>query len=690
MYYIDDYRKQSINKIIPYLIEFPQIVSIIENSADRYQAIEDVLWRIGNNFRVANARGVFLDAIAHNEVVDIVYTDKAKDAFTYGTKDPLYQAYGTGHYYSQASYISGIQKSVSEEKMIRAIQEKIIQNNTNGTISDFIEAMKLHFNAEQVKIYESNPMNISLMLLGDKLELSSSGNQEAIKRCLPACVRLNNLYTDSGLFDLFLYSDNSSYGDARYPVLVGESTDIYKYISLSVNLGSQYSEYIKTRKTSFAENDFACIAGEISQINNNAVFLSSLDQDDLGFKIKIYNDGEKDLLSVNYNNVEYPSTVEAVNGAKYTMLAYNKEGKLKVWFINGIKIYGNILSQDSSWIINQINYSTPSVEIDNYITFDGDVYINCEYLSDDTPDNFGDFTYYGIVFGNTDIVTEYYVSCFGEKQILFNCLNNSNHLLITTDNPLRKDILVKQSSFNYKTNHSNGRYMYLDGKSSINYDLTYGTIPPQVDEIGHEYLEDVTLDSFELSFDICSPAEVKWGHVLSGILGKGGTSLKVYVSNENSLILELPIYSDPDGIFPTTYLSYVIDNNFLPDKYSNFRIKYFDKSIYFYQNNILLSSIPIPDYPIRFLNSKLTIGSGMDVFTSDYFRGILKNINFNCVYKKNDIENTVEYSIPYQINLYDKTETIPYTNNGARFITVPQLIADTTNKDLYGNNLIRY
>ena len=38
MYYIQDYRKRAINTIIPYLIEFPQIVSIIEQSADRYQA----------------------------------------------------------------------------------------------------------------------------------------------------------------------------------------------------------------------------------------------------------------------------------------------------------------------------------------------------------------------------------------------------------------------------------------------------------------------------------------------------------------------------------------------------------------------------------------------------------------------------------------------------------------------------
>ena len=676
MYYIDDYKKQAINKIIPYLIEFPQIVSIIENSADRYQAIEEVLWRIGNNFRVINARGVFLDAMAHNEVVNIVYTDKAKDAFTYGTQEPMYQAYGTGHYYSQASYISGIQKTISEEKMIRAIQEKIIQNNTNGTIEDFIESMKLHFNAEQVKIYESNPMNISVMLLGPKLELSSSGNQEAIKRCLPACVRLNNLYTDSGLFDLFLYSENSSYGDSRYPVLVGESTDVYRYISFSVNLSSQYSEYIKTNKSSFAGKDFACIVGEISEVNNNAVFLSSLDQDDLGFEIKIYNDGEKDLLSINYNGVEYPSTIEAIQGSKYTILLYNEKNKLKVWFINGIKIYGNVLNQDSSWIINQINYSTPSIEINNFNTFNGDLYINCTHLSNDTYNNFGDFTYYGIVFGNTDTIEEYYVSCFGEKQILFNCLNNSNHLFIHTENPLEKDILTQHNSFNYKTNHSNGRYMYLDGKSSIDYTL-------------RDNVENAILNSFELSFDMCSPIEISHGYILSGLIGDEDGVMGIFFNNNNLLTLEIPTYRDPEDETTKTLSTYRINaENISHDEYCNIKITYFDNRISFYKNNNLIGSFLVDNITIKSLSSILNIGTNQN--ENSFFKGMLKNVNFKCEYLQDNIYKSLEYSIPYQTNLYDSTEQIQYINNGARFITTPQLISDTTKKDLYGNKLIRY
>lgn len=676
MYYIDDYKKQAINKIIPYLIEFPQIVSIIENSADRYQAIEEVLWRIGNNFRVINARGVFLDAMAHNEVVNIVYTDKAKDAFTYGTQEPMYQAYGTGHYYSQASYISGIQKTISEEKMIRAIQEKIIQNNTNGTIEDFIESMKLHFNAERVKIYESNPMNISIMLLGPKLELSSSGNQEAIKRCLPACIRFNYLYTDSGLFDLFLYSNNSSYGDTRYPVLVGKSTDTYRYISFSANLSSQYSEYIKTNKTSFAEKDFACIVGEISEVNNNAVFLSSLDQDDLGFEVKIYNNGEKNLLSINYNGIEYPSTIEAVRGSKYTILLYNENNKLKVWFMSGIKIYGNVLDQDSSWIINQINYGIPSIEINNFNTFDGDLYINCAHLSNNINSNFGDFTYYGIVFGNTDTIEEYYISCFGEKQILFNCLNNSNHLFIHTENLLEKDILTQHNSFNYKTNHSNGRYMYLDGKSSINYTL-------------RDDVENATINSFELSFDMCSPVELSHGYILSGFIGDEDNVMGVYINENNLLTLEIPTYIVSEGETTKIFSYYSMGiSNIEHDEYCNIKIIYSDGKIYFYKNDVLINNISTDDITIKDLTPILNIGTNKN--ENSYFKGILKNIKFNYEYTQNNTNEILEYYIPYKINLYDATKEILYINNGARFITTPQLISDTTKKDLYGNNLIRY
>ena len=175
MYYIDDYKKRAVSKIVPYLINFPQIVKLVEYSAERYQAIEDVLWKIAENLRIDDSRGIFLESNAVNEVLNLIYTDKAEDAFTYGTKLPLLQGYGKGHYYSQASYISGSRKTASEDKTIRAVKAKVIENNTKGTIQDLIDGLKLYFNADKVGIYESYPMAMSIELIGQNLELSSSG-----------------------------------------------------------------------------------------------------------------------------------------------------------------------------------------------------------------------------------------------------------------------------------------------------------------------------------------------------------------------------------------------------------------------------------------------------------------------------------------------------------------------------------
>ena len=141
--------------------------------------------------------------------------------------------------------------------------------------------MKLHFNATSVNIYESYPLAISLMLSGEKFELSSSGNKEAIKKCLPACVSLNNLYINDHLFDQFMYSKKSSYAnDSRYPITLGNTDYLYKYISTAVNLNSSDKEYIKINSpfynVDFSQNEtpFECICGQLTKLNNNGVIYS--------------------------------------------------------------------------------------------------------------------------------------------------------------------------------------------------------------------------------------------------------------------------------------------------------------------------------------------------------------------------------------------------------------------------------
>lgn len=697
MYYISDYKKRAIDKIIPYLIEFPQVVKIIESSADRYQAIEDLLWKIADNFKVDDARGIFLDVHAHNEVVDILYTDKAKDAFTYGTDAPLFQAYGTGHYYSQASYISGTKKDVSEDKLIRAIKAKIIQNNTNGNIEDLIESLKLYFNASNVKLYESNPLSVSMMLVGDKLELSSSGNREIIKRMLPACVKLGDVFVDTYNFDIFQYDENSSYGDNRYPVLVKDTTDIYTYISLSVNLGSEHEEHIITNHQNFKEGMFACIVGSITKVNNNATFISSTNiEEDLGFSFNIYNDGEKDLFSINYNNTIYSSNVPVEEGKNYTILLYNAGTSLKAWVLNGVQISGKTTNQDLSFISNRIINSIPNIEVLDYIAVDAPIYINCVNTTSGIT-NFGDFIYYAIVFGEiltdtkTASITEYYVSCYGEKQVLFNCLENKNHLYINTLNPLISNIMIKQPYYNYKATHSNGKYIYMDGKSGINY-----------------YLADSTnlcmITNMNIKFDICMPVSVNYGNILSDFIGDEYNVSKIYFNENNALCVTMPVsiiqsLVDDEGIETETVTDTVItyisnDNVISSDEYATFNIVYENNKLIAYKNNEVIMEENLLDTEIYNTPSILRVGYDKDLTT--FYKGFIKNVSLNIIGveevedEQEEVPNiyTININLPYKNKLEDSDKKYEYMNYGARFITTPQLIDDKTNLDIYGNALM--
>ena len=688
MFYIDDYKKRAVNKIIPYLVDYPQIVKIIENSADRYQAVEDLLWDVATNFKVVDSRGVFLDAHAKNEVIDIIYTDKANDAFTYGTDMPMYQAYGKGKYYSQASYISGIRKNISEDKLIRAVQAKIIQNNTNCTIEDLIESLKLLYNATNVKLYESNPLNLSIMLSGDNLELSSSGNYENVKNMIPACVNLTNIFVNPNQFDLFLYDENCSYGENRYPVRVGDTIDLYNYISQSVNLDSEFEEHIITNHVKFDNNMICCISGEFTKLNDGAVLFSSNDIDgknSIKVGVKYKEDGEAYIFA-NYTNKlegsEELVSTEIIDdkiiklNKRYTLIIMNDNKKFKTWLFDGIFIKGEENEADISKVLNRVSNIQPNITINNYVTIEAPIYINCEQ-SETTPINFGDFLYYAIIFANVDITnnaintTEYYATCYGEKQILFNCIENKNHLYINTQNPLLSNIMVQQSYYNYKATHSNGKYLYLDGKSSIDYYV----LPENISC----FISDMTIE-----FEICMPKEVKDGMILSGLIngvdesgffieGEGNNktiTFKCKHYDENSEPQEIMVSSD-------TYLE--------NDKFYKIKLIYNGNTFYLYINDVLVTENDL-DFKLFDINKTIIVGSNSDL--SCAYNGFIKNLYININGTNEDNKYNVTLNLPYKHTLQDKDKKYEYLNFGARFITTPQLIDDKKGLDLYGNSLI--
>lgn len=671
MYYISDYRKKAVTKITPYLIDFNDIVKLIECNSDRYQAIEDLLWKVANNLKVDNARGVFLQALAHNEATNVIYTDMAQDAFTYGTDEPLYQAYGTGHYYSQASYISGIKKDISDEKLIRTVKAKIIQNNTNCTVEDLIEGLKLYYNADHVYVYESNPLQVSIFLVGKNLEISSSQNKEIIKAFLPACVKLNEIFVDTQAFEIFKYNNTPSYGNSRYPTVVRETVDLYSYHSKSISLNSEYEEYIKTNHTSFADNMFTTICFSTQESVTEGVILSSYNTDGTdGFEIGIgLNADSKNVFYLKYKeNINY-TEVEVEANKNYTLLLLNKNNELKIWCLNNIGLQGNDIEYEKSYINKVLLNTTPNTSVLDFVTPETPIYINCSYYNE-TLSSLSNLTYHVICFGlyeDSVLLTEYYPTCYGEKQILFNCIENNNHLKINTTKTLDKDITVRQSVYNYKLEHSNGIYAYFDGKSGLDYNINTNE-PTQ---------ESVKL--IDISFDVCVPFSFTEGSIISGFVPSETAISKIYLTQEGKMSFELPVnIMEEDMPTETSVTTSTQQPVIQKNEYANFNVKIEDNTIFVYKNNEILEILFFEGYLFSLPNLvKVGYHSGA------YFNGILRNLKaFVSLVNSDDV---TKIELPLTSELYNEK----LLNNGVRFITVPQLISNKKNTDIYNNNTTR-
>lgn len=677
MYYIDDYKKRAVSKIVPYLINFPQIVKLVEYSAERYQAIEDVLWKIAENLKIDDSRGIFLESNAVNEVLNLIYTDKAEDAFTYGSKIPLLQGYGKGHYYSQASYISGSRKTASEDKTIRAVKAKVIENNTKGTIQDLIDGLKLYFNADKVGIYESYPMAMSIELIGQNLELSSSGTYDVIKKLLGGCVSLNNIYINKKDFNIFKYNGNSSYGVDRYPIKLNETVDVYQPISNAIRLTDTDEEYIKVEGQTLEDKTVICLMGEFNKIQDE-VILSCSDENNLftlgvsGTNIKVVNGG-----------VEYNTNIVAELNKPYTFLLYNDNGSLKLWVLTSVLIGGSNIDRDTSLVLNTIQNTAPIIQVDNFIAPQNDLYVNCKINSDGYTDSYSDFTYYLLACGkidNNSLTTQrYYTTCYGEKNILFNCFDNSNHLNINTKSDLTKDLTVKQSNYNYKNNHSHNRYMYLDGKSYVDYNVS--TVSNSCD-----------IEKLELEFDLCLPLELESGVLLSGFIGNDIMSKVEFNKEISSIIFNFSKQTTLEDGTKTTISDSILASEHLIElnEYCRFKLIVNGLKALVYKNDFLIKE---HDLSFRLQNTPTVVKVGCDQNNENFFNGFLRNVKLDIIgmYKedgKESINYTTNLNIPLTSILQDKDKVVDYVNNGARFITVPQLFQNVNDTDLYNNTLI--
>ena len=673
MYYISDYEKKSLEKLIPYLLEFPQIVEIVKYNSSRYQVIEEALWKIAENLKIDNARGIFLDILANNEVTDIIYTDLADDAFTYGGEDADKQGFGKGHFYSQLSYVSDTNKNISEDKMIKAVKAKIIQNNTDGSISDFSESLKLMFNAKKTTILEYNPLGVSVGIHGDKLEVSTSGVRESIKNMLPQCVNLKNIYICDGKYNIFSYNKNSYYGKTRYPIMYDkEGMVYYPSVSQSIVLNRNNKEYIKTENY-LNSNDFFALAMSFDEISGEECILSCIDEN-YDFKIKI--DTNK-KIAISLNGSEYILDKLIEENIDYSIIIYRSENQIKIYIENGV-IFSGSIERDKSIVRSYIEYKTPIFTNDNFTDINSVIYINCDTVPlEDNVKNFCNSICHILLSGTFNftekniVINKYYPSCYGEKQILFNVASNNSHLKILRQNDINQNLVVKQDVFNYDSNHLDNRYCYFNGNSYIDYHLGYDNI-------------DCDITDFEISFDICIPFQHNELTILSNFIGYNENSY-IYINNDNNIVLSFLTNEFIDGIEQESNNIYSSSNDILSqNEYANIKIVFKNGQISFYKNNKLDVNLEVNETPLN-LPSILKMGKGLN---KNNFEGFIKNFKFNINGKKEQNIYNRNINIDFAYNLKDNNESVEYENNGVRFITVPQLENNSTNLDIYNNTII--
>ena len=61
MLQIDNHEEQALSVVIPYLLQFPEIYGLAQNSGKRAQNIEDVAWELLWDLDVDTAEGIWLD-----------------------------------------------------------------------------------------------------------------------------------------------------------------------------------------------------------------------------------------------------------------------------------------------------------------------------------------------------------------------------------------------------------------------------------------------------------------------------------------------------------------------------------------------------------------------------------------------------------------------------------------------------
>ncbi len=219
MYQIDNHENLAQQSIVPYLLSFNDIANISKYSGTRAQYLEDVLWNILYSNDVETANGTWLDYIGEKVGMPRAYFASPVDGFTFnGTSD---QGFGAGKFLSSYGTGSSTKTLRSNADYRNAIKAKIIQNNTDCSVDELINACKLLFNASIVLVTESYPAGLDTINMYGSVLLETSNAYSLCKLMMPAGVSLGsvNFYNAYNIFknDAFIYYN--------YPNLIPSTDD---------------------------------------------------------------------------------------------------------------------------------------------------------------------------------------------------------------------------------------------------------------------------------------------------------------------------------------------------------------------------------------------------------------------------------------------------------------------------------
>lgn len=247
MLQIDNHEEKALSVIIPYLLQFPEIYGLAKSSGTRAQYLEDVAWELLWNLDTDSANGVWLDYLGKKVGQSRAYSPTVEGAFTFGGTTA--EGFGEGKFLSSALTGPSTKIARSDANFRNAIRAKIIENNTDCSLDELINACKLLYNAHIVRVNENYPAGISsIYMYGNSLIQSSNANAE-IKKMIPAGVSLDHVYFQN-VYNLF---KNNAFISYSSDFLIPPTDDFILSFNFVPDTVNSNNIYLLSESVSFSQ-----------------------------------------------------------------------------------------------------------------------------------------------------------------------------------------------------------------------------------------------------------------------------------------------------------------------------------------------------------------------------------------------------------------------------------------------------